>query len=269
MGSSESTVRMKYLISLTVTNIILLASGFGMCFLGLHFNGGYHMNRLDFITKWLKVLPYSLIGLGTTIVAVSVLGVFSTTSRNRIGLRIYTLIVALLVVPQFFTTYATSHLNSLNAKDDMFEKSHRLLKEHIELAKKANDTRAIEDWHYIESDLRCCGDMDMNGYEFWNVKLDYPELPKSCCVQKFGEPDDHCDYKDLYNKPDHQKSGEYAIYRLGCLTILDDLYLTEVKPILQPVYMILSIVIAIVEIASVALAAAYINVLKKKAVSGT
>ena len=76
-------------------------------------------------------------------------------------------------------------------------------------------------------------------------------------------------YESLSQKPDHQKSGEYAIYRLGCLTILDDLYLTEVKPILQPVYMILSIVIAIVEIASVALAAAYINVLKKKAISGT
>merc|ERR1711953_1012519 len=146
MGSSESTVRMKYLISLTVTNIILLASGFGMCFLGLHFNGGYHMNRLDFITKWLKVLPYSLIGLGTTIVAVSVLGVFSTTSRNRIGLRIYTLIVALLVVPQFFTTYATSHLNSLNAKDDLFDKSHRVLKDHIELAKRNNDIKTIDDW---------------------------------------------------------------------------------------------------------------------------
>ena len=71
-------------------------------------------------------------------------------------------------------------------------------------------------------------------------------------------------YESLSQKPDHQKNGEYAIYRLGCLTILDDLYLTEVKPILQEVYMILSIVIAIVEIASVALAAAYINVLKKK-----
>merc|ERR1711997_561214 len=115
MGSAESTVTviMLYLISLTIATIMLLASGFGMCFLGLHFNAGYHMNRLGFITKWLKILPYSLIGLGTVIVAVSVLGVFSTTSRNRTGLRIYTVIVALLVVPQFFTTYATSHLNSL------------------------------------------------------------------------------------------------------------------------------------------------------------
>ena len=72
-------------------------------------------------------------------------------------------------------------------------------------------------------------------------------------------------YKTLSQQPDHSKNArDYAIYRLGCLTVLDDLYLTEVKPILQEVYMILSIVIAIVEIASVALAAAYINVLKKK-----
>lgn len=71
----------------------------------------------------------------------------------------------MLVVPQFFTTYATSHLNSLNGKDDLFEKSHRVLKEHIEQAKEANDIKTIEDWHYIESDLRCCGDKDMIGYE--------------------------------------------------------------------------------------------------------
>merc|ERR550539_125694 len=256
---------MKYLISLTVTNIILLASGFGMCFLGLHFNAGYHMNRLGFITPWLTILPYSLIGLGTAISAVSVLGVFSTTSRNTIGLRIYTVIVALLVVPQFFTTYATSHLNSLNSKDDLFEKSYRHLKDHIDQAKKRDDARTIEEWHYIESDLRCCGDKDMIGYTFWNVKLDYQQLPKSCCVQKFGKPDQKCHYTNLYDQEDHSKNArDYAIYRLGCLTVLDDLYLTEVKPILQEVYMILSIVIAIVEIASVALAAAYINVLKKK-----
>ena len=73
-------------------------------------------------------------------------------------------IVALLVVPQFFTTYATSHLNSLNAKDDLFDKSHRVLKDHIELAKRNNDIKTIDDWHYIESDLRCCGDTDMIGY---------------------------------------------------------------------------------------------------------
>ena len=53
-------------------------------------------------------------------------------------------------------------------------------------------------------------------------------------------------------------------YCLVPLVTVHLLYFTEVKPIIEHVYMILSIVIAIVEIASVALAAAYINVLKKK-----
>ena len=51
--------------------------------------------------KWLNILPYSLIGLGTALTIVSVLGVFSTTSRNRIGLRIYTVIGR----QSFSTTY--------------------------------------------------------------------------------------------------------------------------------------------------------------------
>ena len=72
--------------------------------------------------------------------------------------------MALLVVPQFFTTYTTSYLNSLNSKDDMFEQSHRILKDHIDQAKKENDIKTLEEWHYIESDLRCCGDIDMIGY---------------------------------------------------------------------------------------------------------
>ena len=33
----------------------------------------------------------------------------------------------------------------------------------------------------------------------WNVKLEYTQLPKSCCVQRFGEPDDKCHYEDLYD----------------------------------------------------------------------
>ena len=72
--------------------------------------------------------------------------------------------VALLVVPQFFTTYVTSHLNSQNAKDDFFENSRLTLKDHIYNAKMSNDTSTLEEWHYIESDLRCCGDIDMTGY---------------------------------------------------------------------------------------------------------
>ena len=68
---------------------------------------------------------------------------------------------------------------------------------------------------------------------------------------------------------DHDKVGQserehYPINRLGCLAVLDSLYQNEVVPLIQPVYMFLSIIIAVVEIASVALAAAYINVLKNK-----
>ena len=46
--------------------------------------------------------------------------------------------------------------------------------------------------------------------------------------------------------------------------MLDHLYDKEVIPIINPVYLSLSVFIAIIEIASVALSAAYINVLRKK-----
>jgi len=258
---------MLYLISLTITNIILLAGGFGMFFLGLYFNSSYHMNRLGFISQWLRILPWSLIGLGIAISVVSVLGVFSTTNRSKLGLRIYIIIVALLVLPQFFTTYVTSLLNGLNAKDNLFESNRHTLKDHIYDAKLRNDAignATINDWHFIESTLRCCGDIEMKGYQFWFLKLEYQHLPESCCVQKYGNNHDRCKYKDLYQSADLGRNEDNAIYRLGCLSVLDDLYLTEVKPILKPFYMILSIAIAIVEIVSVAVAAAYISNIKKR-----
>ena len=73
-------------------------------------------------------------------------------------------LVALLVLPQFFTTYVTSHLNSQNSKDDFFEKSRLTFKNHIYDAKMQNDKATLDEWHYIESDLRCCGDIGMTGY---------------------------------------------------------------------------------------------------------
>ena len=155
---------MLYLICLTVANIFLLASGIGMCFLGIHFNFSYHMTRLGFISKWLRIFPYTLIGLGAGTAVISVLGIFCITNRNRIGLRIYTILVALLVLPQFFTTYQTSLLNSENARDNMFESQYVKLRDHLLDATKKNDTATLDDWHYIESDLRCCGDIDMKGY---------------------------------------------------------------------------------------------------------
>ena len=75
--------------------------------------------------------------------------------------------MALLVVPQFFTTYATSNLNSESANRDLFinSQTRRVLRDHINDALKENNNRIVDQWHYIESDLRCCGDIDMDGYE--------------------------------------------------------------------------------------------------------
>ena len=76
--------------------------------------------------------------------------------------------MALLVLPQFFTTYVTSLLNGLNAKDNLFSSSRHTLKDHIYDAKLRNDAignATINDWHFIESTLRCCGDIEMKGYQ--------------------------------------------------------------------------------------------------------
>merc|ERR1711953_372611 len=123
---------MIYLISLTITNIVLLASGFGMFFLGLYFNTGYHMSRLYFINSWLTIFPNTLIGLGAIIVVSSILGVLASTTRSRILLWVYTVLIACLVLPQFFTTYASFEISMFNKDMNMFTALEHKLNNHIQ-----------------------------------------------------------------------------------------------------------------------------------------
>jgi len=250
---------------MTITNICLLASGFGMLFLGLYFNSGYHMSRLYFISPWISRFSMTLICLGAIIAASSVFGVMASTTRSMILLRIYTVIIACLVLPQFFTTYISFQISALNVNKDMFRQGSMELSEHIK-GTIGESMHSKEEWNFIEEDLRCCGDIDMTGYLFWQThnSQEFTSIPKSCCVKKFGEVDEGCHWEDLFESTNHQRETDYPIYRIGCLTVLDHLYDKEVIPIINPVYLSLSVFIAIIEIASVALSAAYINVLRKK-----
>jgi len=258
---------MRYLISMTVTNICLLASGFGMFFLGLYFNSGYHMSRLYFISSWISWFSMTLICLGAVLAASSVFGVMASTTRSMILLRIYTVVIACLVLPQFFSTYISFQISALNVNKNMFQQRRIELSNHIRGTN--GSLHAIEEWNVIEEDLRCCGDVEMTGYLFWNTHNSQADqakhaIPKSCCVKRFGEVEDGCHWENLFKNEDHQRETDYPIYRIGCLSVLDHLYDIEVMPIINPVYLTLSVFIAIIEIASVALSAAYINVLRKK-----
>ena len=97
-------------IILILINTILLAFGISMIVLGLYFISGFHMARLYFLDYWLYIFPVSVSTIGLFLALASVLGVVFSGLKNKYGLIGYSVLMGALVLPQFFTTYASSQV---------------------------------------------------------------------------------------------------------------------------------------------------------------
>ena len=95
---------------LILINAILLAFGISMIVLGLYFISGFHMARLYFLDYWLYIFPLSLSSIGMLLALTSVAGVVFAGLKNKYGLITYSVLMGALVLPQFFTTYASSQV---------------------------------------------------------------------------------------------------------------------------------------------------------------
>jgi len=269
----------RYQNAIITVNTLLLVVGLTMLFFGILLDSSYHMTRLYFISDWLFTFPTTVIVLGALIVLISIMGILSATSKNRYALLVYAFLMACMVIPQFFSTYA-----AIRAKEDTDEGAFTRIgnvekfRKHILNAFTANDSAALDTWDMIQEDLRCCGDGssgNVHGYRFWSKASGSlsDDLRMSCCVRTNGKIGHNCPYKDFF-KADQARSfvgGDLGkndidaeIYRTGCLTVLDSIYHEEVIPLLQPVFLLVSIIVAVLEVALVALAVGYVAVLKRR-----
>lgn len=268
----------RYQIALVGMNTFLLVVGISMSFFGLLLISSYHMVRLSFLSEWLYIFPMTISSLGFLTFFLSIMGIMATASKNRYVLLVYACLMACLVIPQFFSTYA-----AIRAKEDTdeggFIKNDRvaLLHKHILKAFEENDNEALETWDIIQEDLRCCGDGSsgsVHGYQYWrkaagNLSLD---LRESCCVKVNGKSSHRCEWRNFFkdtqsrllNSNSVKDDIDAEIYRTGCLTVLDSIYQDEVVPYLQPFFMMASILVAVFEIATVAVAIGYVAVLRRR-----
>jgi len=268
----------RYQIALVGMNTVLLVVGISMSFFGLLLISSYHMVRLSFLSEWLRIFPVTISSLGCLTFFLSIMGIMATASKNRYVLLVYACLMACLVIPQFFSTYA-----AIRTKEDTdeggFTRIDRMSKldEHIREAFKNKDNETLETWDIIQEDLRCCGDGSsgtVHGYQFWrtaagNLSLN---LRESCCVKVNGKSSHKCYWKNFFEDSRSrlldsrsQKDDIGAeIYRTGCLTVLDSIYRDEVVPYLQPFFMMASILVAVLEIATVAVAIGYVAVLRRR-----
>jgi len=268
----------RYQITLVGVNTLLLVVGISMSFFGLLLISSYHMTRLHFLSNWLYIFPMTISSLGCLTFFLSIMGIMATAAKNRYFLLVYACLMACLVIPQFFSTYA-----AIRAKEDTdeqgFTKNPQVaaLRKHILEAYQSDDHEALATWHLIQEDLRCCGTGtggSAQGYDFWrnaagNLSLD---LPVSCCVKTDGKASHNCPWKGFFqdsmsrllNSGQEKDNIKAEIYRTGCLTVLNSIYTDEVVPYLQPFFMLASILVAVLEIAVVAIAIGYVAVLRRR-----
>jgi len=267
----------RYQIALLCVNTILLVVGILMVFFGLVLISSYHMVRLSFLSHWLHTFPLTITSLGGITFFLAIMGIMATGIKNRYFLLVYACLMACLVIPMFFATYA-----GVKVKEDTDEGAFTRplfvsrMRDHIKEAFETDDQDALASWDYIQEDLRCCGDgiaANVHGYEFWSKYGNTTsDLRKSCCVKVRGDVSHRCKWENFFqdvgsrllHSSDSYNNIEAAVYRTGCLTVLDSIYQDEILPYLQPFFLLASIMVAVLEIAVVAIAVGYVAVLKRR-----
>ena len=96
----------RYQIALLCVNTILLVVGILMVFFGLVLISSYHMTRLSFLSPWLSIFPLTITSLGGITFFLAIMGIMTTGIKNRYLLLVYACLMACLVIPMFFATYA-------------------------------------------------------------------------------------------------------------------------------------------------------------------
>jgi len=277
MTTTATTIQARlgrYQIALLCVNTILLVVGILMVFFGLVLISSYHMVRLSFLSPWLYTFPLTITSLGGITFFLAIIGIVTTGVKNRYFLLVYACLMACLVIPMFFATFA-----GVRVKEDTDEGAFTRplfvsrFHEHIKNASEIDDHDALASWDYIQEDLRCCGDGQLgneHGYRFWNRYGS--DLRQSCCVRVQGEVSHNCEWKNFFQDvgtrglhvSDPNNKIDSALYRTGCLTVLNSIYRDEILPYLQPFFMLASIMVAVLEIAVVAIAIGYVAVLKRR-----
>jgi len=281
MTTTATTIQARlgrYQIALLCVNTILLVVGILMVFFGLVLISSYHMTRLSFLSPWLSIFPQTITSLGGITFFLAIMGIMTTGIKNRYLLLVYACLMACLVIPMFFATYAGVRVKE-DTDEGAFTKNLyvKLFGDHMKKAFEDDDHEALASWDFIQEDLRCCGDGkvgNVHGYQFWSTPAGNSsvDLRQSCCVKVQGQVSYKCEWQNFFKdvesrllaaRPQNDKI-EAAFYRTGCLTVLDSIYQEEILPYMQPVFLLASIIVAVLEIAVVAIAIGYVAVLKRR-----
>lgn len=246
----------KYQKFLNLSNVFMLITSTTLIFMSVVLMRFYHITKLDFWSTWFYWTPILMLILGLYTFATSVYGFLISNHENRCFISMTALFLSIAFLGQLFSVFTAMELRNTIERDVVGTELHR----EIGMYGDPEHQAITDNWDEMQSELRCCGGEDFEkGYKDWtntfNTGLGQNDVPDSCC----HIPEKGCG-KDKLTRSSQTNLG---IYRAGCVAILKVKLNAEVVPLML-VYTCVGVLLAIVELVTVALACAYVAQISRR-----
>jgi len=231
---------------LIVSTILLFSSGVLMTF--------YHLPKLEFWSWYFLACPTCMLSLGLYTFAVSVYGFITSSFENR---GLISLMAVFLGIAFFIQIFSVFTAMELRYKVD----TERIPAQPLDtnMREYGKDSTITENWDSMQENLRCCGGMHFEvGFNSWSGILD-GDVPDSCC----HDPKPGCGKNKIQSRQTTLALTDLHIWKDGCLEILQLKLKADVSPMLI-IYTGVGVLLAIVELITVAIACAYVAQINRR-----
>jgi len=214
----------------------------------------YQIEKLNFWSEVFLVTPAYINILGFYIFIVGFIGISVSALENRCLLVTYAVLMVICFLAQIGTIFSALELRKVLAEAAA---SHSNV--NYDLNRYGIEIYITAKWDAMQRYLHCCGGNNyMVGYKDYRstpIGANF-SVPDSCCFEYV----EGCGYQ-IFHKSDVEIAN--IIFTHGCLTLLKDQLLHEVVPIMIS-YALVGAISAVVELASVALASAYVAQISRR-----
>lgn len=286
----------KYQKALIINNVVILLLSLLGLFMGLIWIIFYHMDKLTFVDTQFHTFGWMVVGVSVASLVICFVGFIASAGELKIPLYIYAVLLSITAISWIATLFLAF---TLMPRDDQ-KLSQRATPSKLNDFKieMANSNDIFEAINIIESDFNCCGlKDDLEGYRWyenfrphpdlkndlvgelkdWNLKngqniLDKWEegskitgVPRSCCLLPLKAQEKDCgkSQKNALYIEDNIKYKKFPVAMVGCLAVIDEKYLNEVKPLMF-IFCFGATVMMLLQVATVALAFAHAVVINKR-----
>jgi len=245
-------------------NLLLLCSSTALIYLGSILINFYLLPSLFLFSSNFSTVPHLIITLGVFLFFFSIVGFVAAAAKSRPGLIVYAVLTGLVFVLQLTSIFTALDLRNELELEKVLSFNHPEVDD--DMANYWRDEEVRDRWDSIQRDFQCCGSGTSQGwhigYRTWERASRGASLgvPVSCCLRE-----EACNVRSGEIFQDLQPEREINTH--GCMTVMERRLVRDVMPLLLT-YIGCSVLLALLQILTLVLAAAYSAAISRKARRG-